>query len=101
MNYRNPRLLQTARGKDCLLQIPGVCNGNPETVVACHANWTEYGKGGALKAHDVFHARGCSACHAELDQGNKLDYEEKKYYWQRGFERTMLALFDEGLVRVK
>jgi hypothetical protein len=100
MMYRSPSLLASARGKDCTLQIPGVCNGNPETTVAAHANWQEYGKGGALKAHDIFHARACSACHAEIDQGKNLDYDEKKFYWQRGFERTVLALVQEGVLKV-
>lgn len=98
--FRSPKLLQSARGQDCTVMIPGVCNGNPETVVAAHANWQEYGKGGALKCHDIFHARACSACHAEIDQGKSLDYDEKKFYWQRGFERTLLALCLEGVLKV-
>lgn len=101
MMFRSQKLLQSARGQDCTVMIPGVCNGNSETVVAAHANWQEYGKGGALKAHDIFHARACSACHAELDQGKNLDYEEKKFFWQRGFERTLLALCLEKVLVVK
>lgn len=99
--FRSPKLLQSARGQDCTVMIPGVCNGNSETVVAAHANWQEYGKGGALKAHDIFHARACSACHSELDQGKNLDYDEKKFFWQRGFERTLLALCLEKVLVVK
>lgn len=101
MMFRSPKLMKVAQGQDCMLQIPGVCNGDSSTVVACHANWSEYGKGGALKAHDCYTAWGCSACHMALDQGMHLDYDEKKFYWQRGFERTVLALFERGLVKVK
>lgn len=99
--YRSPKLLKAAKGQECMIQIPGVCNGNPETVVAAHSNWYEHGKGGALKAHDIFHAWACSACHSAIDQGKDLGYEEKKEYWQRGFERTLLALLDKGILGVK
>lgn len=99
--FRSPKLLQAARGQECKVEIPTICNGDPATVVAAHANWQEYGKGGALKANDCFIAWACSACHAAIDEGNKLNYEEKRHYWQRGFERTVLAMFENGIVKVK
>lgn len=98
---RIPELLAIARGKKCQIRIPGICNGNPETTVAAHSNWYENGKGGALRAHDCFAAWACSACHFEIDQGKLLDYEEKKIYWQRGFERTLVAMFEQGILEVK
>ena len=101
MTFRSPKLLAHARGKDCMVNLPGVCNRNPETVVAAHSNWLEHGKGGAMKASDAFHAWSCSACHYEIDQGNKLNYDEKKHYWQRGFERTLLAMYELGILKVK
>ncbi len=83
------------------MQIEGICNGNPETVVAAHSNQYTHGKGGALKAHDIFTAWACDACHRELDQGHRLDYDTKRSYWQRGFERTLLAALEQGILRVK
>ena len=97
--YRNKRLLDAARGQECMVQIPGVCNNNPETVVAAHSNQLKHGKGGGLKAHDCYVAWACYACHAELDQG-KMRYEKKCEYWQAGFERTMLQMFLQGIVKV-
>lgn len=47
-NYRNKALLRLARGQECKVQIPGICNGNPETVVSAHSNWHD--KGMSLKA---------------------------------------------------
>ena len=67
--YRNRTLLDMARGRKCLLRIPGVCNYNPETTVACHSNQSKHGKGAGLKAQDCFVVNGCSSCHAWLDQG--------------------------------
>ncbi|ENA3462300.1 DUF1364 family protein, partial [Yersinia enterocolitica] len=29
-------LRKEARGRECQIRIPGVCNGNPETVVLTH-----------------------------------------------------------------
>lgn len=83
------------------MRIEGVCNGDPETVVAAHSNQYIHGKGGALKAHDIFTAWACSDCHRELDNSSKLTYEEKNHYWQRGFERTLLAALEQGILRVK
>ena len=31
INYR-----KEARGRDCQIRIPGVCSGDPSTVVLCH-----------------------------------------------------------------
>lgn len=49
------------------MQIPGVCNANPETVVLCHSNQLADGKGMGLKAPDTEGCFGCSACHDVLD----------------------------------
>lgn len=56
-----------------MVQIPGVCNRNPETTVAAHANQQLWGKGAGCKAHDFAIAFACSSCHFELDQGTLLD----------------------------
>lgn len=69
VEHRNPALLAMARGKRCLLQVPGVCNNNPATTVAAHSNWSIHGKSGARKADDMYVVNSCSACHTWLDQG--------------------------------
>jgi len=66
---RNPHLLAMARGRYCLLRVPGVCIGGTETTVACHSNLSIHGKAGARKANDEYHVPGCFACHRWLDQG--------------------------------
>jgi hypothetical protein len=96
--YRSKRLLDAARGQDCQLQIPSICNGNPETTVAAHSNQLIHGKGLGIKAHDCFIAWACSSCHAEIDQGNKLSHQEKIDYWNVGFQRTILKMFLQGII---
>lgn len=53
-------------GQTCTLQIPGVCNQNPETVVGCHLRMMGVA-GMAQKPDDVFLVDACSDCHALLD----------------------------------
>jgi hypothetical protein len=67
--HRNPHLLTMARGRYCLLRVPGVCIGGTETTVASHSNLSIHGKAGARKANDEYHVPGCFACHRWLDQG--------------------------------
>jgi hypothetical protein len=55
-----------AKGKPCLIRIPNVCNGNPETVVLCHLRMAGI-SGMGLKANDLLGAWGCSACHRYVD----------------------------------
>lgn len=95
--YRNRALLDLARGKPCLLQIPGVCIGGTETTVACHSNQARHGKAGWLKAHDWAAAWGCRACHAYIDQNTTgALYEEKVALWEAGFQETRIALIVQG-----
>lgn len=65
--HRNAHLLSMARGRPCLFRIPGVCNFDPATSVACHSNLGVHGKAGARKADDEYSAWGCCACHTWLD----------------------------------
>lgn len=67
--HRNRHLLDMARGKPCLFRLPGICNFDPATTVACHSNLGFHGKAGARKADDEYTAWGCFACHSWLDQG--------------------------------
>jgi len=67
---RNPALLALAKGRRCLLRVPGVCQGGTETTVAAHSNWACHGKGMGKKASDAYTVWGCAACHIGwLDQG--------------------------------
>jgi hypothetical protein len=88
---RNSALLQMAEKRPCLLRVPGVCNGFPETTVACHSNFAEHGKAGARKADDCYSVWGCAACHKWLDQ--PIGHRGPTYEEKRG--RFMLAHDDQ------
>lgn len=60
---------KSARGEECTLRFPGICNRNPETTAWCHSNRLADGKGIGLKAPDEQGCYGCSDCHAWLDGG--------------------------------
>lgn len=97
-NYRDRALLDAVYQVECTLQIENCCEGG--FGEPAHSNQSRHGKGGALKAHDCFVAAGCRACHRELDQGRRFSREEKAEIWQRGHERTMLALWQMGAIQV-
>jgi ferredoxin len=97
--FRSNKLLKAAKGQSCMVQIPDICNGNNETTVAAHSNQLTHGKGMGIKAHDCFIAWSCSSCHAEIDQG-KMSKEDRNFYWQQGFERTLLAMLQLGILVV-
>lgn len=98
MNFRNRELLNLAYEIPCTFQLP-CCEGGIAGEPA-HSNQSRHGKGGSIKAHDCFFAAGCRACHREIDQGTTMTREEKFEAWQRAFERTLLALWERGLIQV-
>lgn len=57
------KLRESARGADCLIRIPGVCNFNNETTVLAHIN----GAGMGIKADDSEASFACSDCHSAVD----------------------------------
>lgn len=90
--HRNPHLLALARGKPCLLQIPGVCNNDPATTVACHSNASYHGKAGARKADDQHTVWGCYACHCWLDAG-PASHDKKEDAFERAHERQFVQWY--------
>lgn len=101
MTYRNKKLLASAQGKDCQLRIPGVCNGNPETVVWCHLNGQEYGKGMGHKSHDLFGFYGCSACHDVYDaraKRNLIDGTTMSQFAKDACFASLRIACDEGAI---
>jgi beta-glucanase (GH16 family) len=93
--YRSERLLRAVSSLDC--QICGISG----MTQAAHANWGVYGKGMGQKAHDCFVAALCQHCHHEIDQGKELTKEERQQQWESAWRATLLALFQNGSLRVK
>jgi len=95
------KIRKSARGQDCQLRFPSICNHNPETVVLCHIN-TPF-KGWSLKSPDLFGVYGCYECHKVLDGQNtshEFTPEEVKIWAFEGMIRTQKILMDEGLIKI-
>ena len=99
--YRNPKLLEAAKGQECSVQVPGVCIGGTETTVAAHSPFGEDGKGMGQKADDCFIADACTACHDYIDgRGVHCALEEdRQFFFHRGLKRTLRNRLDRGILK--
>lgn len=86
-----------ARGQDCTLRLPGVCNHNPETVVLCHLPCGM--KGTAMKSPDNMAIDACSACHAVLDGADRWTIEARDYL--RALAETQMRRLEAGIMTIK
>lgn len=93
------KVRESARGEDCTLRLPGVCNFNPETTVFCHSNRIADGKGMGIKAKTG--AYGCSSCHDVLDgrapRPEGMSYDDMQDLFDAGVEKTKARLEAKGL----
>jgi hypothetical protein len=80
--YRDPVLLEMARGRPCLLNDPVICDHSrqPEDTVAAHSNLGIHGKAGARKADDCYSAWMCFCAHQWLDQGKASAAEKERRF---------------------
>ncbi|MBA5202212.1 DUF1364 domain-containing protein [Pectobacterium aroidearum] len=87
---------EEARGRDCQIRIPGVCNFNPETTVLTHYRLAGT-CGTGIKPDDRQAAWGCSACHDEVDRRTRhIDTEAARLCHAEGVMRTLNILIAEG-----
>jgi hypothetical protein len=93
-------LREYARGRDCLIRIPGVCCFDPaRTVLAHYRLYT----GGGQKPHDAQGAHACSCCHDAVDgrlntpQTRIFTREQLRLFHAEGVFRTQELLRREGV----
>ena len=94
---RSKKITDSARGQNCTLRIPGVCNFNPETTVFAHDN----GAGIALKAHDIHGCYACSDCHNWYDShfsAWKVAHRDAEFF--RAMKETQSKLIQKGLIKI-
>ena len=95
---------RSARGQDCQIRIPFVCNHDSATVVWCHANGTAAGKGIGMKSCDPLGAYGCFACHNVVDGRAPIPKgycrEDIQIMFHEGHQRSLQILIAKQLVRV-
>jgi hypothetical protein len=96
---RQTKLTRAARGRECQVRLPGICNGNPETVVLAHYRMVGI-SGTGMKPHDLLGAWACSACHDEIDRRTRsIPVEDARRYHLEGMVRTLNTLIAEGAVK--
>lgn len=90
------KLRKSAKGEQCLVRIPNVCNWDTSTVVLAHLN----GGGLGMKHHDVFGSFCCSSCHDVLDGRvpSKYTKDELKLMHYEGMQRTIEIWLRENLL---
>ena len=99
---KTSKIRQSARGEDCTINLEGVCNYNPETVVWAHSNDQKHGKGMGLKANDEWGAYACYACHAVYDRQMKrpahLSLDDVENAFTLAMEKSLAILKRKNLV---
>lgn len=94
---RSRRYLDGAKGENCKFRFAGICNHNPETVVACHVHNDSFGMG--RKADDFSVIDGCSSCHEFYDlRSHEMEPGLLLTYVLRGLQETLRARIDRGLL---
>ena len=96
------RITKAARGRDCQVRIPGVCNGNPETTVLAHYRMAGT-CGMGIKPNDLQGAWACSACHDLIDGRTRHPgyvREEIEFMHMEACFRTIDILIREGILKL-
>lgn len=88
-----------ARGRECTVRIPGVCNFNPETSVLAHYRLAGT-CGTGCKPDDLQGAISCNECHDAIDGRTKTEYsyDELKLMHAEGVMRTLAIWRREGFI---
>ena len=94
------KITRSARGQQCQVRMPGICNGNSETVVFAHYRLAG-SCGTGIKPSNLLGAYACSACHDEADRRTRiLDAEAAHLYHAEGVLRTQLLLNRQHLIQI-
>lgn len=97
---RSKKLRDSARGEPCTVQIPDVCNHNPETTVLAHLpDDSGTGKMGG-KVDDWCACFACSDCHDVLDGRNPVCSLDE-WYMRRAMVRTWRRWIEMGLIQIR
>lgn len=94
-------LRKLARGRECLVRLPDVCNGNPETTVLAHFRLAGL-SGMGIKSPDLFAAFACSACHDAIDRRAHMDLDRDyvRLAHLEGVLRTQRVLLNLGIIHI-
>ena len=93
-------LRKLAKGRECQIRIPGVCNFNSETTVLAHFRLIGV-SGLGLKPPDLLGAWSCSDCHDAVDRRRfkELEFDFVRLAHAEGVLRTQAKLIEEGIIK--
>ena len=93
------KITESARGRECQVRLPGICNWDNETTVFAHVP----GAGMALKTRPGgvdLGAYCCSSCHDEVDRRTRnMDVNDARRFFLDGVIRTLHTLSEEGIIK--
>lgn len=88
---RSQAIRRAAAGQRCTLNLPHICNHDPETVVLAHIHDEQFGRG--QKADDTSGMFACHACHTAYDlHRTGLDALVLSELVFRAYQRTIRRL---------
>ena len=92
-------LREAARGRDCMVRLPG-CLNDTETVVLAHVRLSGI-SGMGIKSPDLLASWCCAHCHSIADRQAKTDLEPDfvRLAFYEGVMRTQAALIREGAIK--
>ena len=104
--YRNKKILQAAKGEECLAQFPG-CTGGGEDTCFRHLNESWAGKGTGQKADDIAGFISCQHCenlyaglNPQMSAEDWLEWAQNSYWYIcRAMYRTIRRLLDKGVLK--
>ena len=98
---RSDQLRNAAKGQQCAVQILGVCNFNPETVVLAHLPSVTHGM--AYKSDDIWAVDCCSSCHEVLDGRVPFIWlaGEKEQYILAALHTTLIRRIRDGILIIQ
>ena len=92
------KLRNLAKGQECQVRIPGVCNFNPETTVLAHYRLAGT-CGAGMKPPDLLGAWCCSACHDAVDGRTHVVGQLVRLHFAEGVLRTVNEVVKLGAVK--
>lgn len=83
-----------AKGQLCMIRVPDVCCGDPQTSVPCHLRMPGLSGFGFI-ADPIFWAIGCHTCHAWCDSHHD---DATRVMFYQGIFRTQQWLYKRGVL---
>jgi hypothetical protein len=96
---KQSKLTKSAKGQECQIRIPHICNFDTETTVFAHLN----GGGGGMKHSDIHGAYACSNCHDAVDARRYVGrycWDTLKLMHLEGMVRTQILMLKAGLIKI-